>query len=246
MKYNSTEMRLFLKLFFILAVGVVSVHGQAETETDKKANRLFSCFVWEDLGVGKVFYEDGAEPKELELTGKRRSEYYSIPVGEIFRLFTETEVDGKTSYEVIGKTEIKSGSKRLLMIVERNPKYNRTDAQSLPLRITVLDDSINNFPGGSTKFINLTSKPLSAEINGTKAIVDSNRSKLIRPSIPENGAFLPLFVRYEKVALYESRIYCQEGERRIIFIRPSAKKDARRPIAIDFLPQIVGPSFEEK
>lgn len=244
MRYNSTEMRLFLKLFFILIVGAVSVHGQAETE--QKANRLFSCFVWEDLGVGKVFYADGAEPKELELAGKRRSEYYPIPVNEIFRLFTETEVDGKPGYEVIGETEIKSASKRLLMIVERNPKYNRTDAESLPLRITVLDDSINNFPGGSTKFINLTSKPLSAEINGTKAIVDSNRSKLIRPGIPENGAFLPLFVRYEKVSLYESRIYCQEGERRIIFIRPNAKKNARRPISIDFLPQIVGPSFEEK
>ncbi|MGJ8644295.1 MAG: hypothetical protein ACSHX9_12875 [Luteolibacter sp.] len=239
-------MSLSFRLFFLLIVGLTSVHGQGELETEKKTSRLFSCFVWEDLGVGKVFYAEGAEPKELEFTNKRRSEYYPIPVSKIFRLFTEIEVEGKMSHKVIGETEIKSGSKRLLMIVERNTKFNEKEPGSFPLKITVLDDSINNFPGGSTKFINLTSKPLTAEINGTKAVVNSNRSKLVRPSIPENGAFLPLFVRFEKTSLYETRIYCQEGERRIIFMRPSAKKDSRRPIAIDFLPQIVGPSFNEK
>lgn len=241
MKYNSIDMNLLLKLFVILMLGLTSVHGESEDKT-----RLFSCFVWKDLGVGKVFYHDGVDHKELSFTGKRRSKYYPFPYDKTFRLFAEKEVDGKISYEVIGQTAIKSGSMRLLLIIERNSAANKAEPSILPLKITVLDDSISNFPGGSTKFINLTSRPLTAEINGSKAVVNSNQSKLIRPRLPDNGAFVPLFIRFKERSIYETRIFCQEGERRIIFITPSAKKDARRPVSIDFLPQIVGPSFEDK
>ncbi len=241
LRFNRIGMNLLLRLFVLLILGLTHVMGQPKNET-----RLFSCFIWQDLGLGKVFYAAGDDPKELIFQGKRRSEYYPIPFGGTFRLFVEKDVAGKVGYEVVGETPIKSASKRILLIVTRNPMANDSKPGALPLRITVLDDSINSFPGGSTKFINLTAKPLSAEINGRKAVVDSNRSELIRPSIPENGGFVPLFIRYEGITLYGTRIYCQKGERRIIFIRPNTKNDPQRPIALEFLPQIVGPSFEDQ
>lgn len=234
-------MNWILKLFFFVAIGLTSVRGQNETES-----RQFSCFVWGDLGVGKVYYSDREGPKELYFTGKRRTDYYPIPVSDTFKLFSMKEVDGKASYEVIGETAIKTKSKRLLLVVERNSEANKTQPGYLPLSITVLDDSIGSFPGGSTKFINLTALPLAAEINGTKGLVPSKRFKLIRPSIPENGGFVPLFVKYGKRSIYETRIFCQIGERRIVFIRANPKKDPRRPVLIDFLPQIVGPSFSDE
>lgn len=232
-------MKLSVKIFVLLVLVLTSVSGQS-----KSKGRLFSCFVWDDLGVGQVFYADGREQKELSFTGKRRSEYYPMPVGETFRLFTQKVVEGEVVYEVIGETLINTSSKRLLLIIVRNPD-SESDPGALPLRIAVLDDSISSFPGGSTKFINLTSKPLTAEINGTKAVVESHGAKLLRPSIPENGGFVPLFIRYGEMRLYQTRIFCQEGERRIIFMRANPEKDPRRPVLIDFLPQIVGPSFAD-
>lgn len=221
-------------------LGLTFVHGQSESKT-----RLFSCFVWKDLGAGKVFYSDGKSPKELSFTGKRRSEYYPMPFGQTFKLFAKKEVDGEASYVVIGETTISSNSKRLLFIIVRNPA-SATNPDVLPLKITVMDDSINNFPGGSTKFINLTSKPMTAEINGTKAVVNSKQAKLIQPRLPDNGGFVPMIIRYKARSLYETRIFCQQGERRIVFITPNTRKGAKRPISIDFLPQIVGASFEDK
>jgi hypothetical protein len=223
-----------------MMLGMPCVHAQSEKKT-----RLFSCFVWKDLGVGKVYYADGKDKKELTLKGKRRTDYYPIPYGKTFQLFAEKIVDGEITYVVIGETAINLNSKRLLLIVVRNPASEKNPSV-LPLKIVVMDDSITNFPGGSTKFINLTSKLLNAEINGTKTVVSSNQSKLMKPRIPDNGGFVPFYIRFKEKPIYQTRIFCQKGERRIIFITPNTKKNARRPISIDFLPQIVGPSFKDE
>jgi len=234
------KMNVLIRVFLLTTLGLTSAVGQSE---DK--GRLFSCFVWDDLGMGQMFYSDGSNYKELSVRAKRRSEYYPMPSGETFRLFSVKEVNGKMVHKLIGEALIKTNSKRLLLIIVRNPA-SETDPNVMPLRIVVMDDSISNFPGGSTKFINLTTKPLTAEINGNKITVNARAAKILRPSIPENGGFVPLFIHYQDIELYGTRIFCQEGERRIIFMRINPKQDRRRPLLIDFLPQVVGPSFADE
>lgn len=235
MKFNMKTPILILIYF---ALGVAGVFAKTETNPSQPKGRIFTCFIWKDLNIAPVYYLEAGKMVEINFKRNTRSSVYKLPKTEVFKLFTQKEIEGELQYIAIGETKISSDVNRYLFIVGETK-----DNAELPLEITALNDSLEGFPVGSTKFYNLTSKPMSVDFNGTKAVIKPKSIQLVKPDIPSNGALIPIHIYYKDFDVIKSRLFSQSKERRILFIKPNPEKGTRRPVLVKFLEQLVGPSF---
>lgn len=218
-----------ISLMMVVSLGLIPLHGQTKDDGDIG----FSCVLWQPLPYEEIFYLDGEEYKPLSLEIGTRSEMHPLSESQSLMLYSRAEVDGETAYQLIGEEALPSKSDRFLFLIG---EANKTS--SLPLHIIGLDDSIESFPRGTYKFINFAQVTLEVEISGKKSRVAPKSTEVVKPSIPEDGGFLPFYIRTApNTVVYETRLFSQQSDRAMVLLFPSQGK---RPISVKFLSNFVG------
>jgi len=183
-----------------------------------------------------LYYSNGKSFKPLVFVKGARSKTYTRAISNSFEIFTSEVSNGKTIYVSVGIVSIDPQTERHLFLIEPSTMKEK-------LRITALDDTVESFPRGSYKYYNLTKFPITANLNGSISTIPPQRMTQVCPNIPNGGALIPFYLHYKNQTLYESRLYCQSSERRIIFITRNHRGDTRRPVRLSFLPQLIGPNY---
>ncbi|MGL5016651.1 MAG: hypothetical protein ACRDBP_00835, partial [Luteolibacter sp.] len=121
----------------------------------------------------------------------------------------------------------------------------KKDAGDLPLRVLGIDDSLDSFPVGSYRFSNQTPDLLRIEFGGATHDLPAGEWKIVIPTLPEAGGFLPAIIRNEQgEILVENRFLAQRTVRELVVIGPPA--DGRTGLAIRFLSEIISASPPSK
>ena len=214
--------------WLLTAFVALSGAGTLGAQTEKGVQ--FSCVIWQPLKFDELFYQDKNQYLPLILKKGTRSQPQKFSSSQPLRIFIRKEVDGKTVYELVGEGKAPSKSRRLLFLIGEN-----TIPSGLPLQVIGVDDSTESFPPGTYKFMNFTTATLEIEIFGTKERIAPKAISVVKPNIPENGGFLPFYVRSNpKTIIYKTRLLSQRGERKMVFLFPGSKK---RPLLLKFLAQ---------
>ncbi|MGJ8671351.1 hypothetical protein [Rubritalea sp.] len=230
-----TPIKLLICLFSLLC----SVYAQSEQADafEKKAKSTFSCVIWDKLETEQLFFQYKKQFHPLKLRKGTRSKSFPIEKSDFFTLYTKQEVDGKTQYQPYAQCKMPSFKQRALFLLI--PDSTSTER---PLRITGVDDSLGSFPPGSYKFFNLTKTPLQTLINGQKSRVSAGSIKVVDANVPVKGGMLPFIIGANNKIIFETRLFSQPKERKMVFVFPETSKNKARPIQLKFLSQLVNPS----
>ena len=171
----------------------------------------FTCASLDDPPPRGLFYRQGSEHLPLELSAGQRSQAYptkGVPVLELFIRKGDPHVE-PGDYEKAGTAPLPEGAKRVLFLIE-----SKEDANDLPLQLHVMDDSLEAFPAGSFRFINLTPDLLRIELGETACELPPGAVKVVFPEIPVAGGFLPAIIKdAEGRNLLENRFLSQRASR---------------------------------
>lgn len=224
----------FLVVVSLLLLSAPRLRAQ---EPQEKSSVQFSCLIWKKLPYPELYYRSAGKVYPLELFMNFRSSLYPISAGmEKFELFTQsTDDDGNMKLELVGSTKVVPKSKRMLFVIQESQK-----GAALPLQIFGLDDSLENFPMGSFRFLNFTTVPLAVSFNGGIKEVKPNALTSMSSKVSEGGGFLPFAIINKKGdKLFETRLYSQSRGREMVFIGPpSVNKDR---LTIKFISEVIPP-----
>ncbi|WP_377136728.1 hypothetical protein [Rubritalea spongiae] len=193
--------------------------------------------IWDKLEATQLFYQYNKQFHPLELRKGTRSKPFPIEKSDFFTLYTEKMVDGEKQFLPYAQSKMPNFKQRALFLLLPDPSSTER-----PLRIIGVDDSLGSFPPGSYKFFNLTKTPLQTLINGEKSQISAGGIEVVDANIPSKGGLLPFVVGANKKVIFETRIFSQPKERKMVFLFPQTAKNKHCPIQLKFLSQLVSPS----
>ena len=222
---------LKLSLLFILSTPSL-IHAQQQAGSVE-----FSCVIWKNLSFSEVFYRQGKEYISLKLSPGNRSEIYSLKGQAALELYTfvpaEKSGTGKAEYQLVGQSTVPVEVKRKLYFITEN---NAPD--SLPLRMSGIDDSLLAFPRGAFRFVNLTNVPLEVSFGEEVNEVAPRKMTMIKSKVSREGGLIPFIVKDSAGRnVYENRFFAQETGRDMVFILPPANPGGR--VIVKLLPQLI-------
>jgi hypothetical protein len=216
-----------LTILGLVYFGSFSSHAAKE----KSASTIeFSCVAWKSLDYLELFYRNGDDYINMEVPRRMRSEVYSLQALQSFELYTRVaDADGASRYELVGKGMPRAGAGRMLFILEKNAP----DAD-LPLHVRGFDDSLETCPIGAFCFVNFTGMELELHFGESVTALHTDAITVIQDAIPPAGGFIPFFLKdSEDHIVFESRLFGQPSQRKIVFIYPP--KADRRKFSVQFL-----------
>lgn len=200
----------------------------------------FSCVVLGEIPLSELFYRRGQEYLPIKLSSGQRSQPCTIQEAYTLEILRRSEkAAGKeksnsfADYELVGLAPLLKGAKRILFLIEPT-KESDLEANGLPLQLRGMDDSLEVFPRGAFRFVNLTPDPLRVEMSGATMALPRGAQKVVVPELPKAGEFLPVVIKNEAGRhLFENRLFAQPTEREMVLIIPSA--DGRADLTVKFL-----------
>lgn len=217
----------------LLAASPALLNAQAETA---KPAVEFSCLVWDPLPFSEVFYLDGKSYLPLEFSPGNRSKLYPLKGASSLELYVkQVGADGAVSYKLVGKSPLVVGTRRMLFVIELAQQ-----SAGLPLTIFGMDDSLDKFPPGTFKFLNLFKSALQVQFGGQTTPLPPGEVRVVKSNVPELGGFLPFMLGdAQGKIIFQTRLFGQPAGRELVFIGPPAKPNG--PPRLKFLPQIIPP-----
>jgi hypothetical protein len=214
-KKSSILQSVFFFLLFAVMLDAQPLGGENGTEKESASARSFACAIWEPLPF-EVFYFDGIDYQPIELRPRQRSKNYDLPAGQSsFQLFREqTDEAGEIIYQLAGAASIPELAKVTLFMLSFAPEAE------IPIRMFGIDDSVEAFPAGSFRFLNVSERVLLVRINGEKVEVGPREMKLASPEIPELSGFIPFYIadKANQKILYQTKLYAEPRGRSMAFI----------------------------
>jgi hypothetical protein len=235
--------RLLRLLAVFPAILLLFVPATLEAKGKKRATPPaveFSCFVWQDIPIPELFYRQGQQYLPVKLSPGQRSQPCPIQGADALELFQRSaKAAGKggsvsaADYDLVGRAPLLNGTKRMLFLIEAT-KDSGKNSNSHPFRLHGMDDSLEAFPAGSFRFVNLTPDLLRIELAGAILELPGGAQKVVTPEIPESGGFLPVVIKNETGRhLLENRLLAQRTGRELVLIAPPA--GGRTDLTVKFL-----------
>ena len=216
-KMNLTFFTKLTLLFLLTAPSFVQAQQQQAGPVK------FSCAIWNNLSFSEIFYRQGKEFIPLKLSVGNRSELYSLRGATALELYILIEAEksetGKAEYRLVGQSTLPVGIKRILYFITEinNP-------ESLPLRLSGVDDSLLSFPRGAFRFVNLTNVSLNVYFGEEVNEISPKKMTLVKSKVSKAGGLLPFIVQDpDGRNVYENRFFCTRDWQRYGFHSSSIK-----------------------
>lgn len=200
----------------------------------------FSCVTWDYRSSPELFYRQGNKYLPIQLSPGQRSQAYFLEGARALELFMQKEspADGGTPasadhYELAGLAPLLEGTKRMLFLIEA-----KKDSNGLPLQLRGMDDSVESFPAGSFRFINLTPNSLNIEFGEATHELPEGEAKVMAPDLAATGGFVPVIIKdAEGRKILENRFFAQRTGRELVVISPPA--EGRTEMSLRFLSDVI-------
>lgn len=230
--------RRFLR--YLLFSGIfLSALGPAQLRAEVSTGRSegeFTCLVWEPLPIPEIFYLDGKKYLPLEFSLGNRSQIYPLKQATDFQLYVkDSNAKDGSSYKLVGKTPLVSGSQRMLLVICPAP-----NSGGLPLRLYCVDDSLDAFPPGTFKFLNFSNGALQFKFGEQITKLPAGEISVVKSNVSEKGGFMPFLIGDANGKIvFETRLFGQPTGREMVFIGNPAESGALPKVM--FLTQIIPP-----
>jgi hypothetical protein len=233
--------RIWLAAFLaILPLATSSTLEAKEKKSASPETIEFSCVAWDNLPCPELFYRQGNKYLPIKLSPGQRSQSYQLQDAHALELFIQKEKaagGGKPAssdkYELGGLAPLLEGAKSMLFLIEVRKASN-----GLPLQLRGMDDSLETFPAGSFRFLNLTPDLLRIEFGGATHELPPGEMKVVTPELPAAGGFLPVTIKKEDDRnILENRFFAQRTGRELVVISPPA--EGRTEISLKFLSDFI-------
>lgn len=196
----------------------------------------FSCFSWKPLPYKKLYYKDGEKYQPLVVFPNSRSKTYELGKSNLFQIYQEIVTAEGAQYQLLGQSKLIENADRILFYIGENPNSQRVEK----LKILPIDDSLNDFPVGSFRFINMSGNPLFISFSKQLKKIPAGSAVVIPSNANANGDLIPLMIKNEAgKTVYETRLFAQTRGRDIVFLLPENKQSGL--INVKFLPQTIPP-----
>ncbi len=222
-------------LLGLLLLQVLSLTTHAQ-ENSPSLNTEFSCVIWKKLPYDELYYRQGAEYLPLKLLANNRSQLYPLKGMEALELYIPG-VDEKERpiHTLVGTGTFPLSANRVIFFIVESGKKAR-----FPLRILGIDDSLEGFPPGTTRFVNMSNLGLKVGFGSSVTKLKPKAMATVESNAPSDGGFMPFIVTDDNGRrVYETRLMSQPNGRDMVFILPSER--VARPISLKFVPQVISP-----
>lgn len=200
-------------------------------------NFEFSCVAFEELPFD-LYYKSEDAYEKIAMRPKQRSRLYKLKTAaEIVPFYTqETDEDGKIAYRVVGQAKIITTAERMLFFLSPVEIENQ-----LPIKAVGVDDSLDAFPVGSFRFVNMTRRSLRAVIDDANVLIAPGTMRIIDPEIPEAGGFVPFYIgdELDQKILLKTLLYSQPRGREMLFITIDSAEQGSDRIQVQYLSETV-------
>lgn len=187
------SMRFFV-LVWVVCLGV-SASGRAQdaspTPTPAPSPPVkFTTMAWDGLdpeGDLTLNYKTGGKLRQAVVVWRDRS--MPLPCdGAGALVFSRTVVrDGEKVEEPVATAMIPVGAKRVLLVFGRNPKPSPGETA---VRIAVIDDSYEVFPGQSVRLLNYSRSILAGRLGESDFEVAPGGDRVVPAALPETNRLL--------------------------------------------------------
>jgi hypothetical protein len=214
----------------LLQVCILTAHGQ---ENSSPVNTEFSCVIWKKLPYDEIYYRQGAEYLPLKLLANNRSQLYPLKGMEALELHIPgLDEKGRPIYTLVGKGTFPLNANRVIFFIVQREKA------LLPLGLLGIDDSLEGFPPGTTRFVNMSNLSLKVGFGSSVTNLKPRAMATVESKAPSDGGFMPFLVTDENgKRVFETRLMSQPNGRDMVFILPSDR--VGRPISLRFVPQVI-------
>jgi hypothetical protein len=205
-------------------------------EKSSLVNTEFSCVIWKKLPYDELYYRQGAEYFPLALLANNRSQLYPLKGMEALELYIPAlDEKGQPIYTLVGKGTFPLSANRIIFFI-----VQRGGEALLPLGLLGIDDSLEGFPPGTTRFVNMSNLSLKVGFGSGVTNMKPRAMTTIESKAPSDGGFMPFLVTDENgKRVFETRLMSQPNGRDMVFILPSDR--VGRPISLRFVPQVISP-----
>lgn len=236
--------RLLSAFLAILPLAHPGALQAGEKESADPHTVEFSCVAWENLPFPELFYREGKEYLPIKPSAGQRSPAYNLRDAHALELFVRKEkaaAGGKSasseSYELAGLAPLLEGAIRMLFLIEPTSESDK-NSNGLPLQLRGMDDSLETFPAGSFRFINLTPDLLRIEFGGATHDLPEGEAKVLTADLSATGGFLPIIIRNEEGrTVLENRLFGQRTGRELVIISPP--DEGRKGLKVKFLSDVI-------
>jgi hypothetical protein len=200
----------------------------------------FSCVAWEILPFPELFYRNGKKYLPIKLSAGQRSPACRLQDAHALELFVRKEKAAggsksasSDSYKLAGLAPLREGTGRMLFLIEPTKESDK-NSNGLPLQLRGMDDSLETFPAGSFRFINLTPDLLRIEFGGATHDLPEGGEQVLSPDFSAAGGFLPVIIKNEEGRIVlENRFFAQLTGRELVIISPPT--EGRKELKVKFL-----------
>lgn len=228
-------MRLFGYLVLVLSTTLV-LTSQLGAKVEAFQALEFNCVTWDRLPRASLYYKNGTAYEPLKIGYKSRTSVVNLKAGvPVLEIYSKQLLDGgQEEFSLVGSAANVKGTNRVLFLIQLMSKPNQT----LRLGGLGIDDSFDDFPIGSFRFINATQQPLKLVMGKERGQVAVRGMTVVKPNIPDLGGFVPVYIGDSKGdVLFESRFYAQPRGRKLVIVRPADELGG--PVRLRFLSEIV-------
>lgn len=262
MKFLCQRLR-YPVLLLLLALGQSATPVLSE-EVQEQAPRIgFSCLHWDEVPEERLYYREGEHYHPIKFRHGARSEIKVLEGMFDFELYGEREnpQQGEMPYVLLGKVVIPADIRDVLFYIIPDQGEDRTVYQ-----IIAMDDSLEAFPRGMFRFVNLSGRELSVEFSGqTRHFAIGQIAEMPYKILDGGGTFVPCVIRAvvkeqaapaeneqneeqdqeaankaadrEKI-LFGTRLFGQPNGREIVVMRPSPVEGSER-LKLKFYNQLI-------
>ena len=135
----------------------------------------------------------GKETIEIAAPGHEFGPPYKVPpLANIIIGKTVQGEDGKPRFDTYGRAKALPSREQIILLIRKG------DNPSDGFHVLPMDARAAEFPGGSFKFINASSKKVGSEIGNEKFAIEPGKQKLIKPKPDHEGNVAQTTFYYEK------------------------------------------------
>lgn len=199
----------------------------------------FTCVAWEMPLYETLLYRHGKTYLPLVLRNGRRSLPLKIESTPSFEIYIPSiDKEGKIQYQKIGEVALPAGASKVMLMIDQRP----TPApDELPLSIVAVEDSFENFPLGSYRFINATAVALNVGFSTTTRIIQPGKTEVIQHVSDKYDAYVPVAIALASndQLIFQNNLYWKARSREVMVLLPPNAGMAGNKLRLRFVSDYV-------
>jgi hypothetical protein len=195
----------------------------------------FTCVASQMPENEPVFYRQGKQVAPLEFRNLRRSAVYKLEPTTRFDLVgVKKGEDGASVYHLLGSAPLPADWKKILFLIE--PAVAGQE-NAPPFEIVPLNDSLEEFPAGSFRFLNTTRESLRIRCDREERMLPPGQTTVIKLPGKEEGFFPVTIFGPNNKQLFGSRLFWEPAVRELVVILPPTPENPQK-LRFRFLSEI--------